>query len=132
ELIEKVHELKRPRDARADALLHRLLGDVLAAQEDLTLVGREQSADQVDQRRLPGAVGADEGEHLTLLHEEVDAVHRPELAELLHDALRLEQHAHLCPPSGYRAAPCGCVASRRRPSRRSAVPTMPVGSESTS
>src|SRR5207302_8332608 len=125
ELVEEVHELERARDTRADPLLHRLLRDVLTAEEDLALVGRQQPADQVDERRLAGAVGADEGEHLALLHAEVHAIPRAELAELLHHGLRLEQHAHLGPPWGYRGA-------LRRAISRSAVPTMPVGSESTS
>src|SRR5207245_9154441 len=139
ELIEEAAELERSRDPRADPLLDRLLRDVVAAEEDVALVGRQQPADQVDERRLARAVGADEGEHLALLHAEVDAVHRAKLAELLHHGLRLEQHAHrsswgaaIWPPSlfkrtGLRHPRAPPASARTRPGAAEARPGRGTG-----
>ena len=99
-----------------DTLVHGLLGDVLAAEDDVAGVGAQESADQVHQRGLAGAVGADQRQHLALLHPEVHVIDGAELAELLEQAPGLEQYAHF---------------ALHRAHRRSAVPTIPVGSEST-
>src|SRR5205807_5562535 len=76
ELVEEVHELEAARDPGPDPTVHGLGGDVHAPEQDLAAVGPQQAADQVDQARLPGAVGADQREHLPLADGEVDAVDR--------------------------------------------------------
>src|SRR5262249_22073946 len=118
ELVEQVHQLEGPRDSGADALLHRLLRHVVPTQENLAFVRGQQSADQIDEGRLAGAVGPDECKDPPLLPAEVHAIHRAEFTELLHDRLGLEQHGH--------------YVALRRDIRRSIVPTMPVGSDRTS
>src|SRR5205814_6182010 len=94
----------------------RLRGDVLAPEDDLAGVGTQQPADQVHQRGLAGPVGADERQHLALLDAEVDLVDGAKLSELLDQLARLQENAHF---------------ALQRAHSRSAVPTMPVGSEST-
>src|SRR5436309_2643351 len=87
QLVEEVHELEAPRDPRADPLVDRLAGDVGVAEQDLAAVRREEAADEVHQRRLARAVGADEGQHLALVDDEVDVVDGVGLTEVLHQLL---------------------------------------------
>src|SRR3954469_9157096 len=49
QLVEEVDDLEAARDPRLDPGLHRLVGHVHAAQENLAAVGRKEAADQVDQ-----------------------------------------------------------------------------------
>ena len=65
--------------------------DRLALEEDLALVERVDPDDALDQRRLAGAVVADEGHDLAPAHLEVDAVERLDRSEGLRDAPALEQ-----------------------------------------
>ena len=51
-------------------LLGREVGDVDAVEADDALVGRLVAADDVEDRRLAGAVRADEAEHLALAQVE--------------------------------------------------------------
>jgi hypothetical protein len=53
------------------------------------------AADEIEDGALAGAVGADDGENLALLHIEGHAIHRPDAAERDRDVLRLEQGARL-------------------------------------
>ena len=62
------------------------------ALEDEAAAGRlVDAADEVEDRALAGAVGADDGEDLALLHVEGDAVHGADAAERDRDVPRLEQ-----------------------------------------
>lgn len=66
-----------------------LVGDVAAAEEDPTLVGLVEQSEHVQQGRLPGTGGADDGDHLSRLGREVDALQRlddlrPRLVPLRH------------------------------------------------
>jgi hypothetical protein len=65
-------------------------GDVLAVQFDVAGREREAAADQVEQRRLAGAVRADHGVAFALLDGEVHAVDDRGLAEALADVLEFE------------------------------------------
>src|SRR5207247_420830 len=78
--------------------VHGLVGDVLAPEQDLPAVGREEPGDQIDERRLAGAVGADEREHLPLLDREIHVVHGVGVAEILDEILG-DQEAHVSSPS---------------------------------
>ena len=77
-----------------DPELRRVLraGDVtrLALEEDLAGVDRVDAGDRLDQRRLAGAVVADERHHLALAHLEVDVAQRLDGAERLRDPAELE------------------------------------------
>ncbi len=65
--------------------------DRLAAPADLALVGLVRAGQHLDQRRLAGAVLAEQAVHLAGADVEVDAAERPHARELLHDAAHLEQ-----------------------------------------
>ena len=71
--------------------------DRLAVEEDLAVVHRVDAGDALDQRRLAGAVVADERHHLASAHLEVDVGQRLHGAERLGDTAKLEK---------------GCVAHR--------------------
>src|SRR5207302_6674875 len=62
-------------------------GDVAAREPHPARVGFGEAADQLEQRRLAGAVGPDEAHDLAWLHLEGDAVHRVHAAERLADAV---------------------------------------------
>ncbi len=70
--------------------------DRLAVEDDLAAVGRVDAGDALDQRRLAGAVVADEGHHLTRPHLEVDVGERMHRAEVLRYAAKLEQRSIGC------------------------------------
>src|SRR5882724_2280959 len=65
----------------------------------------QRAADAVDQRRLAGAVRANEAEPLAGLDRQVDAVERHEAAEAFADVVDLEQRSHgvLLPAAGSRS-----------------------------
>ena len=114
EIVEHVDELEAARDAGAHALRPRGPRDVLAAEEDLPELGSQQRADHVDERRLAGAVGTDQGDELALLDAEVDVVDGARLAEVALEVDGLEER-HVSALLSLRAM-------------RPIVPTMPVGS----
>src|SRR6266511_2796018 len=91
EVIEQVDDLEAPRDARLDALVRRLAGDVVVLEDDLSAVGPQEAAHEIDEAGLARTVGADQGEHFTLVHDEVDCVHRAVLAERLGQRLGREK-----------------------------------------
>ena len=66
----------------------------LAVEGDLALGGREVAGDDLDQRRLAGAVVAHQPEHLAGLDREIDTLQRLDRAEMLGDALELQQRQH--------------------------------------
>ncbi len=119
ELVEEVHELEAARDAEPDLVMDRGPRDVGPLEVDPARVGRDQPADQVDERGLPRAVGADEGEHLARRHREVHVVHRAGGPEGLGELGGLEEIHDQTARTG-------------RGRRRRTVPTMPAGRASTS
>ncbi len=66
-------------------------GDGLPLEEDLAVVEGIDADDPLDERRLAGAVVADEGHHLAGLDLEVDLVQRPDRAEGLRAAPTFEE-----------------------------------------
>jgi hypothetical protein len=79
----------------ADAQLLRVLGRGrlvrLATEEELALVGLVDAGQQLHQRRLAGAVLADQREHLAGAQVEVHVLERLDAGEALGDALDMEQ-----------------------------------------
>ena len=61
--------------------MSRQAGDVGAGHEDGAGVDGHEAADDVQQRRLAGAVGADEPDHLAALGGDADVVERAATAE---------------------------------------------------
>src|SRR5437879_8922207 len=100
-------ECSEPRKQRVDlegarqAALHAGVwperGDVLLAEHDPAGVGPQHAGDQVDERRLPGAVGADERVAHALRQDEVDVLRHHERAEFLAQAFGCKNFAK--PPS---------------------------------
>ena len=67
---------------------------------DGSLVGAEQAEDDPHRRRLPGAVRAEEAEHLAAFDREGDAVERLNLPEPLLQPLDSKTHARPAPRPG--------------------------------
>ena len=103
-------------DADPDPQLGVGVGDRAAAQPDDAAFGDPESADDAQQRRLAGAVGAEQGERLAFVHVE------PDVEQHLHLAVREVEVAHLeHRDDRRRAAACGRVlrsprGGPRRPS----------------
>ena len=78
----------------------RVLGsgdrDLLAVEADRALVGRVDAGDRLHQRRLAGAVVADEAHDLAGADGEVDPVQSLDRAESLADSLQLEEGSRRC------------------------------------
>ena len=64
--------LRRLRDAEPRDLVGRQLGDVAPGEQDAAGAGARLAEDRHHQRRLAGAVGADQGDDLALGDVEVD------------------------------------------------------------
>ena len=90
-LVEEAGDLERPGDPEVGDLLGLATGDVLAAEQDLARGRREEAGQQVEQRGLAGAVGADERVDGALGDAEADVGDRAEAAELLGQLAGLEQ-----------------------------------------
>ena len=80
DLDAEVHRVLRPRDV-----------DLLALEEDLAGIRAVNARDRLDQRRLAGAVVADERRHLAAVHVEVDVGECLDRAEGLRDVAELEE-----------------------------------------
>jgi hypothetical protein len=80
-------------DAERGRVLRPVDGDRVALEEDLALVDRVDAGDALDQRRLAGAVVADERHHLAGGDVEVDLVERLDGAEALRDPPELQDRA---------------------------------------
>ena len=70
-------------DPEAAGVLRPVDLDLTALEDDLAAVRRVRSGDALDQRRLAGAVVADERHHLAASHLHVDAAQRLHRAERL-------------------------------------------------
>ena len=77
-------------DPVLDGVLRRVHRDRLALDEDLALVRPVQAVDDVHERRLAGAVLAEERVHLPPAEVEVDRVVRDDPGKALRDAAQLE------------------------------------------
>src|SRR5262249_6489800 len=83
---------------RGDLRVHDL--DLAALERVLAGVRRQGARDRLDQRRLAGAVVADEREHLAGVDVEVDPGERVDRTEALAHAAQAQQRGH----AGHRAA----------------------------
>jgi hypothetical protein len=87
---EQVGHLEAARQPQAVDLVGLAAVDALAMQLDFARGGREAAADQVEQRALARAVGADDGHTLTSLHGQVGAADDLALAEALAHVAQLQ------------------------------------------
>src|ERR1043166_8457118 len=92
--VEEVRGLATCGKARAVDLVWPQVRHILAVQADGPRGEREAPGDQVLERALAGAVGADDRVPLARRHRERDAVDDPRRAEALMDVDELERGAH--------------------------------------
>src|SRR5690606_34962626 len=120
--MENIGDLERAREAEPVDLVRRKAGNPRSPQSDLARSRREHAGDDVEQRRLAGAVRADEGVPLARRDRQVDVIHYPQFAEGLADTYELE-HGFSCHCS---SAPTSCGSGSsavRSASARSSTPS---------
>src|SRR5439155_10884996 len=111
--VEQVHDLEAARDPGLDPLVNGGERDIVALEQDLSAVGRQLRADEVDERSLAGAVRADERKELAFVDDEIHAVARSRIAELFSQLDGLEKnHADFS-------------FGRNLPTRSESAPTIP-------
>ncbi len=98
EVVELVGDLEGAYQAFVEARVGRQRGDVLAEEADGARGRLQGAGDQVEQRGLARAVGADEAEDLALGHPQGAAIHGMEAAEGFDQAIHFEHSV---------AIPCG-------------------------
>ena len=110
QLGEDLRRLEHADHAHLVDLVRLLAGQHLAVEDHGPAAGRDAADDDVEQGRLAGAVGADDGVRLAFLDLQVDVGERMQAAEVLvhvgdveDDVLSLLSH-RLTPPAG-RARP---------------------------
>ena len=100
-LLEQPDVLERPPDAALGRRVGRHAGDVLVLEDDRARRRLVDARDHVEERRLAGAVRADQADDRAPLDREVDVVDGDEAAELLAELLDLEEKVACHPyPSG--------------------------------
>ena len=137
-LRKQRRELKRARQAALADLVRGAPGYVVAGKAHTARRRLDDAGDEVEQRRLAGAVGSDDGAHLAVGNLHADVVHGNERAVTLRQTVDLEQWARGC--TGI-AAGCAQFQPWREPSvpppararltRLVARPQMPSGANST-
>src|SRR5262249_31938943 len=118
EPAEQAIDLKSAGEAELDPVRLPHRGDVAALEQHVTGARPQHAGEEVDQRGLAGAVGADQGMARGPLEPEIDVAGSGECAEIEAEAAGLEQglgHARL---------------PRTSPDRRSHRPMMPLRANS--
>ena len=90
-VLEQLDVLKGPRDAPPGDLVRRHPRDVLVAEDEPAMARLVDPAHQVEDRRLAGAVGADDREHLARLDLEAHILQRLDASEVDAEALGPEE-----------------------------------------
>ena len=127
---EELIDLEGPGEAAAHAAVARRGGDVLAVEDDAAAARLEQAGEQIDERRLAGAVRADQRVTGSALETQRDAARRDDAAETLveidgfegdrHDAPRFANARAACRRKpAKRSRPTSTMATRRRPIQNS-------------
>src|SRR3954447_25708767 len=81
EVLDQADLLERATDAETGSRAGAEGGDVAAVEEHVSAARSDEARHGVEERRLAGAVGADETSDDTGLHRQVDAVNGGEAAE---------------------------------------------------
>src|SRR5262249_6318731 len=119
ELAEQANVLKRARDAEGGDAVRRQACDVAALVAQAAGRGRGEAGDEVEQRRLAGAVGPDQAEELAAGHGEGHPAHRDDAAEAARQGLHRQ---HLGRPrravARWRGRRAHALPARRRPRPR--------------
>src|SRR5205823_3970685 len=125
--VERRHE-REELEHRLDSVLaglgRALEGALDAVHDDLPRVRAQRPRDDVDERRLAGAVVADEADHLALVDRDADAAQGAYGAEALDDVAHLQHGSHRIL---HRFAAFRPKSPRRRPST---APSSPTGTRS--
>src|SRR5699024_2183742 len=103
--------LERARHAQTAQSVRRLGGDITAIERHAPGRGLIDAGDQVEQRRLAGAVGADDGIDLAALYLEIQILDCQHAAEFLAQAAYGQQTVRHASPRRNR---CSSVGSRPR------------------
>ncbi len=91
QLGKDLGDLKGTRNPTPDAPRRQQIRDVLFVEQD-TAGGRgQESADQIEEGRLPRAIGPDDRPQLAVLHGHRHAAHGDQTAEVTRDVIDLEQ-----------------------------------------
>ena len=113
---EDVVGLRHEADALGDQVVGPLVGDVLALERHRAGADLHQAEQRLEQRRLAGAVGADDADQLVLLAVEVGAVEDVHPGQVAGDQVVGAQHGALGRLQVRRRGRSGrSRASRRRP-----------------
>jgi len=101
---EEVGDLERPGQPQRGAPVRRHPGDVALEEADGARRHRQLARDEIEERRLAGAIGPDERAPLARAHGQRDAVDGAEPAERLRDRIEPQgQLTHRQPSRGLRA-----------------------------
>src|SRR4051812_31137409 len=98
ELLKRTHELERARDPCLTELGRRKAGNFAPVQAHATAIRSVEPGDEIEQRRLAGAIRPDQADDLAFGHLEVNLADRGETAETLRYALELEEGRLPTPP----------------------------------
>src|SRR5262249_7753064 len=88
---ERAHDLKGAGQSERADRVRGQAAERAPAKADVTGVRGQKPGQQIEDRRLAGAVRSDEAEHLALVDREIEAVDGLNAAEALGEAMRLEQ-----------------------------------------
>jgi len=77
--------LRQIADPKARSAVHGKPRDVVPVERDGTVIGRNETGDQVEDRRLARAVGPQKPDHFAALQGQADAAHDRALLEALAD-----------------------------------------------
>src|SRR5205085_1046654 len=92
--VEELDVLERARDAAPDDPVRRRAEEAPAGQAELAGVGPVEAGDNVEERRLAGAVRPDQPDDLVLARVERDTVEGDDAAEAPADVLDVEEGGH--------------------------------------
>ena len=91
EIAEQRRDLERARQPEMAAAIGRQRADVAAVEADAAALRRDFAGEEADQRRLAGAVRADDGVEFAARNIERDGVGGDDAAEALGQAFDLQQ-----------------------------------------
>ena len=90
-VLEELDVLEGSRDSEAGDFRGREAKQVLAREAQVALLRLVDAGDHIEERRLAGTVGADDGEDLAGLDRERDPLQCRDAAEAHSDAVHLQQ-----------------------------------------
>src|SRR6478735_1869314 len=94
ELRNELHRLERATHAETRALERRLPRDVVTGKVDASGAEAGEAGDRVEERRLAGAIGADDTVDDAFRNGDVDRIHGDQASEFDADAVRPQQRRH--------------------------------------